>query len=58
MTQRRTKWIIGIAVATIALYFGLRHLDAIQAGLSRFFGLFLPLILGLAFAMIHNVPMS
>lgn len=58
MTQKRTKWLIGIGIAAVALYFGLRHLGAIQEGLSRFFGLFLPLILGLAFAMILNVPMG
>lgn len=58
MTQKRTKQIIGIGITAVVLYIGLRHPDAVRAGLSRFFGLFLPLILGLAFAMILNVPMS
>lgn len=58
MNQKRTKWIIGIALTAIVLYFGLRNLDAIGMALSWLGQLFLPLILGLAFAMILNVPMS
>ncbi len=58
MEQKRSKRIIGIVAVGLLIYLGLKHMDAIRSALSWLAGLFLPLILGLAFAMILNVPMS
>ncbi len=58
MEQKRSKWIIGIGIAGVLLYLGLRNMNAIGAAISWLVSLFLPLLLGLAFAMILNVPMS
>ena len=56
--KRQTKWIIGIGVAAVVLYFALKNFNILGDVFLRIVGIFLPLILGLAFAMILNVPMS
>ncbi len=58
MEHKRSKWIFGLVAAGILIYLGLKNVEAIKAALSWLSGLFLPLILGLAFALILNVPMS
>lgn len=55
--KKRTKWIIGIAAACILLFLGLQNIGAVAHAFSYAAALFTPLILGLAIAMILNVPM-
>ncbi len=56
--KKQTKWFIGIGIAAVILYFALKNFDILGDIFLHIFGIFLPLILGLAFAMILNVPMS
>lgn len=56
--KKQTRWLIGLGVAAVILYFALKNFDILGDMVLHIFGIFLPLILGLAFAMILNVPMS
>ena len=56
--KKQTKWLIGLGVTAVILYFSLKNFNILGNIFLRIFGIFLPLILGLAFAMILNVPMS
>lgn len=52
------KWIIGVVAACIAIFLGLQNFGAVTQVLSTGLGLIMPLILGIVFALILNVPMS
>lgn len=52
------KWIIGVAAACIAIFLGLQNFGAVTQVLSTGLGLIMPLVLGIVFALILNVPMS
>lgn len=52
------KWIIGIVAVCIVIFLGLQNIDAVANTTSWCIGLISPLILGFAFALILNVPMS
>ena len=52
------KWIIGIVAVCIVIFLGLQNIDAVANATSWCMGLISPLILGFAFALILNVPMS
>ncbi len=56
--KKQTRWFIGLGASAVILYFALKNFDVLGDIFLRIFGIFLPLILGLAFAMILNVPMS
>ena len=56
--KKQTRWFIGLGASAVILYFALKNFDVLGNIFLRIFGIFLPLILGLAFAMILNVPMS
>ncbi len=51
------KWIIGIAAGCILIYLGVQNIGAVAGAVAWVFDLFTPLLLGLAFALIVNVPM-
>lgn len=55
--RKITKWIIGVVTACILIYLAIRHLDMIAAGISWFFRITFPLLLGIIMALILNVPM-
>ncbi|MBQ7089557.1 MAG: AI-2E family transporter, partial [Clostridia bacterium] len=52
------KWIIGIAAACIVLFLALQNLDVLARAVGWAAGLVFPLLLGVAVAVILNVPMS
>ncbi len=54
--KKLSKWIIGIATACILIYLGVQNIDFIGSALSWCMNLVLPLILGVFFALILNVP--
>lgn len=56
--KRLTYWVIGVAVVCIAIIFGLKNLEMVKQTLSWLIGLVMPLIIGLVFALIINVPMG
>ena len=51
------RWVVGIVAVCIVIFLALQNIGAVRAALSFVSGLFLPLILGCALAMILNVPM-
>ena len=55
--RKITKWIIGVVTVCILIYLAIRHLDMIAAGISWFFRITFPLLLGIIMALILNVPM-
>ena len=62
MTPDRKKklalWIIGVAAACILIFLGVQNIDKVAAAVSWCFGLVSSLVIGLAMALIINVPMS
>lgn len=56
--KKLSRWLIGIATACILIFLGVQNLDVVADAVSRVMGLIMPLILGLAFALILNVPMQ
>ncbi|MBQ8538953.1 MAG: AI-2E family transporter [Ruminococcus sp.] len=56
--KKLTLWVIGIAAACIAIVFGLKNFEMIKETFSWIVGLVMPLIIGIAIAMIINVPMG
>ena len=54
--KKLSKWIIGIATACILIYLGVQNIDFIASSLSWCMKLVLPLVLGVFFALILNVP--
>lgn len=55
--KKLTKWLIGIVAACILIFLGVQNVDVIAKAVSWAVGLIKPLLLGLAFALILNVPM-
>ena len=55
--KSNTKRIIGIVSACILIFLGVQNIDVVADAVSRCAGLVMPLILGLAFALVLNVPM-
>ena len=53
-----SKWIIGIVAACIVIYLGVRYVSAIAAAVSWLMRLVRPLLIGLTFALILNVPLG
>lgn len=56
--QNITKWIIGIAFVCILIYLAIKNIAFVGQAILTVIDLFFPLILGFAFALILNVPMS
>ncbi len=55
--KRLTRWLIGIVAACILIFLGVQNIDVIAKAVSWSVRLVMPLLLGLAFATIVNVPM-
>lgn len=55
--KKLSKWLIGIVAACILIFLGVQNINVIAKALSWAVGLIMPLLLGLAFALILNVPM-
>lgn len=51
------KWVIGIVSACILIYLGIRYIHVIAASISWLIKLVLPLLLGIIFALILNLPL-
>lgn len=56
--RKLTQWIIGVAAACIVIIFGLKNFEMVRGMFSWIVGLVMPLIIGLIFALIINVPMN
>lgn len=54
--KKLSKWIIGIATACILIYLGVQNIDFIGSAVSWGIKLVMPLLLGIFFALILNVP--
>ncbi len=55
--KKLTRWILGIITACILIYLGVQNLGMVAGALSAGIGLFMPMIVGGAIALIMNVPM-
>lgn len=53
-----SKWIIGIFVACILIYLGIRYVSVVAYAISWLMDLVFPLLLGIILALIFNVPMK
>ncbi len=53
----QVKWLIGIVTICILIYLGVQNIDSVAGAVSWLFSLFEPLLWGIAFALILNVPM-
>lgn len=56
--KKITKWLVGIVAVCIVIFLGLQNIKEVVRVVSYCLGLVFPLILGFAFAVILNVPMS
>ncbi len=56
--KKLSFWLIGIAVACIVVFLGLQNIGVVAKAVSWVFGLVLPLVIGAAFALVLNVPMT
>ena len=56
--KKYTWWLLGIAAACILLYLGVSNIGIIADAISWIMGLISPLLIGLAIAVILNVPMQ
>ena len=54
--KKLTKWILGIATACILIYLGVQNIDFVGNAVSWCVKVIMPLILGMFFALILNVP--
>lgn len=52
------KWIIGIVASCILIYLGIKNIGLLARAFSYIVGLISPLVIGLAIALVLNVPMS
>ena len=58
--EKRKKlalWVIGVAGACILLFLGVQNIDRVASACKWLLQLIAPLLLGVAIAMILNVPM-
>lgn len=55
--KRLAKWLIGIVAACILIFLGVQNIGVVAKGVAWFFDLIMPLIIGVAFALVLNVPM-
>lgn len=51
------RWILGIAAACILIYLGIQNIGVVANAVAWIVDLLTPLLLGIAFALIVNVPM-
>lgn len=56
--RKLTWWIIGVTAACIVIFLGIQNIRTIGNAISWIFNLIAPLLLGVAIALILNVPMS
>ena len=56
--RNKAKWIICIVSVCILIYLGIQNIGVIAGAVSWIYGLFTPLLTGVALALILNVPMS
>lgn len=56
--NKKAKWIIGIVAACIIIYLGLQNVGVVAEAFSWLLNLIMPLVLGLIFALILNMPMT
>ncbi|MBQ4601593.1 MAG: AI-2E family transporter [Clostridia bacterium] len=56
--KKLAKWLVGVVAVCILIYLGVKNINTLASSVSYLFKLFGPLILGLVFALILNVPMS
>lgn len=54
--KKISKWIIGIATACILIYLGVQNIDYLAEAVSKGVKLVLPLLMGIFFALILDVP--
>ena len=54
--KKLTKWILGIATACILIYLGVQNIDFVGNAVSWCTKIIMPLLLGIFFALILNVP--
>ena len=55
--KKLTQWLIGIIAACILIFLGVQNINVVAKAVSWSVKLIVPLLLGLAFALIVNVPM-
>lgn len=55
--KKLSRWLIGIVTVCILIFLGVQNINVLANAASWLMGLIMPLILGLAFALILNVPM-
>lgn len=55
-SKKIAKWIIGIATTCILIYLGVQNVDYLAEALSKGVNLVLPLLMGIFFALILDVP--
>lgn len=56
--KKLAKWLIGIVAVCILIFLGVKNINVLAGSVSYLFKLLGPLILGLVFALILNVPMG
>lgn len=56
--KKISKWLVGIATACIVIFLGVQNINVVAGAVRWCVSLISPLILGFAFAVILNVPMS
>ncbi len=56
--KKLAKWLVGVVAVCILIYLGVKNINTLARSVAYIFKLFRPLILGLVFALILNVPMS
>lgn len=55
--KKAAKWIIQVVTVCLLIYLGIRHIDVVTGAVSWLINLFQPLLIGIVFALILNVPM-
>ncbi|MDD6213256.1 MAG: AI-2E family transporter [Clostridiales bacterium] len=55
--HQAAKWVIGVAGICILIYLGIAHIDAVACGILWILHVLAPILLGIVFALILNVPL-
>lgn len=55
--KKLAKWLIGVVSACILIFLGVQNIGVVADAVSWVLGLIMPLLIGLAFALVLNVPM-